>query len=104
MTNFAALRRTDTTSFTIRPRRHVVVVHVTLFGGWCDRVDHLVHARHGQGDHVQHLCFTTLEETRAVCSCQQADFRRHRTKITWAATIDANIFSYHALADQVLGE
>ena len=74
VTDLAALRRTNTTRLAVCPRRHVVVVHVALLGGRRDRVDHLVHARHGQGHDVHHLCLTTLEQTSAVRGVEQADF------------------------------
>ncbi len=104
MADFSALRRTHTTGFTIGPRGHVVVVHVTLLGGWGDGVDHLVHAWHGQGDDVHYLCFTALEQSGAMCGGQQAHFRRHWAKIAWSATVDAHVLADHALTHEVLGE
>ena len=62
MTDFATLRCTNATSLTDRVGREVVVVHVAtaLVGG--NRVDHLLHARHAEGRHVDDLGFATLEE------------------------------------------
>ena len=102
--DLTTLRRTYATGFTVGPRRHVVVVHVALLGGRRDRVDHLVHARHGQSDDVHHLRFTTLEQTSAVRSVEQANFSRDRTKIARSTTVDAHVLADHTLAHQLLGE
>ncbi len=76
--DLAALRRTDTAGLAVGPRSHVVVVQVALRVVRRQRVDHLVHAGHRQGQDVHHLGLTTLEQAGPVSGRQDADFGGHR--------------------------
>ena len=102
--DLAALRRTDAAGLAVGPRRHVVVVQVALAVVRRQRVDHLVHARHRQRQHVHHLGLATLEQARAVSRRQHADLGRHRTQVGDATAVDAEALGDDPLADQLLGE
>ena len=104
VTDLATLGRTHAAGFTVGPRSHVVMVHVTLLVHRGQRIDHLVHARHGECGHVQDLGLTALEQTRTVSRRQHAHFGRHRTQIARTAAVDANALVDDALAHQLLGE
>ena len=104
MSDFAALGRTHATGFTVGPRGHVVVVHVALLVHRSERIDHLIHARHGKCGHVHDLGLTTLEESRTMSRRKNSHFGRHRSKIARATTVDSHTFVDDALADQLLGE
>ena len=80
------------------------MVDVTLLVVWTQCVEHLVHARHGQGAHVENLCFTALEQTCSVCVCKHTHFAGESTKILRATTVDTDAFFNNALTNKLLGE
>ena len=80
------------------------MVDVTLLCVWAKCVEHLVHARHGQGAHVENLCLTALEQAGAVCVCKDTNFAGERTKIFRATTVDTDAFFNNALTNKLLGE
>ena len=84
--------------------RHVVVVHVALALDDVDAVDHLVHAGHAQGGHVDHVGFAPLEEARAVHAGQHAHFRGQRTQVLGTTTVDAETLVHDAATHQALGQ
>ncbi|CAB4561856.1 unannotated protein [freshwater metagenome] len=104
MADLAALRRADAAGLTVGPRRHVVVEQEVLVGLRAQRVEQLVHARHGHGDDVHHLGLAALEQARAVRRRQDADLARQRTQVARAATVDAHALLDDPLADRLLGE
>ncbi|CAB4861935.1 unannotated protein [freshwater metagenome] len=104
MTDLAALGRTDAAGLAVRPRGHVVVVHVALLLLWRERVEQLVHARHGECGDVEHLGLAALEQARAVRRVEDTDLGRDRTEVRGTTAVDANTFLHHALADELLGE
>ena len=102
--DLAPLRRADAAGLPVGPRRHVVVVQEALGGLRVEGVHELVHARHGQRAHVEHLGLTPLEQTRTVGRRQDADLGRHGTQVGRAAPVDAHALVDDALADELLGE
>ena len=104
MADLAALRRTDAAGLAVGPRRHVVVVEEPLGRLRVERVDELVHARHGQRAHVEHLGLAALEQAGAVRRREQADLGRHRAQVGRATAVDAQALVDDALADQLLGQ
>ena len=74
--DLAALRRADPAGLAGRERREVVVVHVPLAIVDADRVEHLLHARHAEGDDRQHLRLAPLEQARAVRRRDDPDLGR----------------------------
>ncbi|CAB4852163.1 unannotated protein [freshwater metagenome] len=102
--DLAALGRTHATRLTVGPRGHVVVEQEVLVRLRAERVEQLVHARHGHGDDVHHLGLATLEQAGAVSGGQCADFAGQRTQIAGTATVDAQALVDDALAHQLLGE
>ena len=102
--DLATLRRTDAAGLTVGPRGHVVVEQEVLVGLRAERVDQLVHARHGHGDDVHHLGLATLEQAGAVRRRQHADFAAERAQVARTATVDAHALVDDALAHGLLGQ
>ena len=100
MADLAALRRTDAARLTVGPRGHVVVEQEVLVGLRAERVDQLVHARHGHGDDVHHLGLATLEQAGAVRRRQHADLAAERTQVARTTTVDAQALVDDPLADE----
>ena len=71
---------------------------------WIERVEQLVHARHGQRCDVHDLGLAALEQAGAMCRRKDADLGRDRTQIPRPATIDALALLDDALADKLLGQ
>ena len=69
-----------------------------------ERVEQLVHARHGQRAHVEHLGLAALEQARTVRRRQHADLGRHRTQVGDATAVDAHALVDDAVADELLGQ
>ena len=80
------------------------MVHVALFFVDADGVDHLVHARHPEGGHVEDLGLAPLEQARAVSGRDYAHPGTERPQVTGAPAVDAHAFLDDPLAHQVLGE
>ena len=80
------------------------MVDETLFVVRTQCVEHLVHARHGQGADVENLCLAALEQACSVCVGEHADFAGETAKILRATTVDADAFFDNALTNKLLGE
>ena len=102
--DFATLGRTHATGLTVGPRGHVVVEQEVLVRLGAQRVEQLVHARHGHCEHVHDLGLATLEQPGAMSGGQYACLTAERTQIARTATVDAQAFVDDALAHQLLGE
>ena len=67
-----------------------------------ERVDHLRHAQHAQGRHVQDLGVAAAEQRGAVRLLQHADLRRERPDLGGRAPVQADALVDHALAHDLL--
>jgi hypothetical protein len=83
--------------------REVVVVDVALGVVDADRVEQLVHPRHAEGGHREHLGVAALEQARPVRRRQQADLGRERADVARPPAVDAHTLLDDALAHDLLG-
>ncbi len=102
--DLATLGRTHATGLAVGPRRHVVVVQVPLGVVGRQRVDHLVHARHGHREDGHDLGLATLEQTRTVRGRECTDFGGDRTQVGRAAAVHADALGDDAGTHQLLVE
>ena len=84
--------------------RHVVVVHVTLLLVDADRVEKLVHARHAERCHVQHLRLAPLEQAGAVGGRDDPHLGGQRAEVGRATAVDPDALLDDPLADDLLRE
>ena len=85
-------------------RREVVVVHVALGVFERDRVEHLLHAQHAQGGHVEHLGLAPLEEAGAVGSWHHPHLDGDRPDVADPAAVEADALSTTRSPHHLLGD
>src|SRR5690606_7265766 len=93
VTDFAAVKTTDTTGFTNAERREVVVQHEALavFATGVV-VDELCFVSRSQRSDREGLSFPTSEQGRTVCAWQKIDLAGKRTNGLGIATVTTHTF------------
>ena len=89
MADFTTSRRTETTDFTNRIGREVVVEHEILVTQPVEAIDHLLRVLGAQSRGADRLRFATREQRRTVRARQEADHRFDRTDLRGRTTVDA---------------
>ncbi len=78
------------------------MVHEVLLVRRLEGVEHLVHLRHAERCHVEHLGLATLEQASAVSAGDDSNFGSDRTQVLRLAAVDPFALGDDALTDDLL--